>query len=516
MLIKYILLLICLLWPNCTEAKERLLFIPIDDRPVCLDYTVDTLLAAGWDVQIPPEDYIASYNRDGNPDKLYQWLEDNAQLATSAVVSSDSLIYGGLVSSRTHELPAEVLKMRTERLINLKKKFDGLRVYVYTTVMRSPKTSSAPVEPAYYGQYGPQIFRFGVLRDKQELGMLKRSEVKEMRKLQSSIPQDVLTDLYARRGKNLVVTERLLEGVDAGAFDYFLLGRDDTASYSDAHREARQLSRITENLPQKKVRFFAGADQLGLILLNRAVNRIQGTTPIVSTFYAEGVGEDTVPDYEDERVYVTLRNHILAAGGWPAKRDKNADLILAVNTPLAGKTLQADVPGNTTKLSEEKERFLEKVESHILQGKQVAIADVAYANGSDNALVAKLFKDKIAWSLAAYAGWNTAGNTIGFALGQGMLRPYFSREAKDDLMLERYLDEWAYQANVRKKIRQKLVWPNKWQDGKLLPQQRALVETKLMEEMTAFAAPYISGSELSKWQFALPWSRMFEIKVAKK
>lgn len=516
MLIKYILLLICFLLPNAAEAKERLLFIPIDDRPVCLDYTVDTLRAAGWDVQIPPEDYIASYNRGGNPDKLYQWLEDNAQLATAAVVSSDSLIYGGLVSSRTHELPAEVLTTRTERLLNLKKKFDGLGVYVFTTVMRSPKTSSAPVEPAYYGQYGPQIFRFGVLRDKQELGTIKRSEVKEMRELASSIPQTVLTDLYVRRGKNLAVTERLLGGVAEGAFDYFLLGRDDTAPNSDAHRDARHLSVITEKLPQKKVRFFAGADQLGLILLNRTVNKIQGTTPIVSTFYMEGVGEDTVPAYEDERVYATLRNHILAAGGWPAKIDKNADLVLAVNTPLTGKTLQADVPGNTTELSEEGEHFLEKVESLLLQGKQVAIADVAYANGSDNALVAKLFKDKIAWSLAAYAGWNTAGNTLGFALGQGMLRPYFTSEANNDLMMVRYLDEWAYQANLRKKIRQELLWPKRWRDGKLLPKQKELVETRLTEEMKAFTAPYIPWLELSQWRFTLPWSRMFEIKVAKK
>ena len=191
-------------------------------------------------------------------------------------------------------------------------------------------------------------------------------------------------------------------------------------------------------------------------------------------------------------------------------------MILAVNTPLTGKTLEANVPDNTTELSEEKERFLEKVESLLLQGKQVALADVAYSNGSDNALVAKLFKDETAWSLAAYAGWNTAGNTIGFALGQGMLQPYFTREAKKDLMLVRYLDEWAYQANVRKKLRQELVWPKRWQDGKLLPEQRELVETRLKEEMTDFAAPYFSRAELSKWQFTLPWSRMFEIKVVKK
>jgi len=124
----------------------------------------DTLKAAGWDIETPPDEYIASYNRVGDPDKLYQWLEDNALLATDAVISTDSLIYGGLVPSRTHNLDPKVLEDRTQRLLNFKKKFDCLRIYAYDTVMRSPHASSAPVEPAYYAQWGPQIFRMGELK----------------------------------------------------------------------------------------------------------------------------------------------------------------------------------------------------------------------------------------------------------------------------------------------------------------------------------------------------------------
>ena len=89
------LLLLCLMAiPLTVWGKEKILFIPIDNRPVCLGYTVDTLKAAGWDIETPPDEYVASYNRVGDPDKLFKWLEDNALLATDAVVSSDSLIYG--------------------------------------------------------------------------------------------------------------------------------------------------------------------------------------------------------------------------------------------------------------------------------------------------------------------------------------------------------------------------------------------------------------------------------------
>ena len=36
-------------------------------------------------------------------------------------------------------------------------------------LLRSPKASSAPVEPAYYKEWGPSIFRLGALEDKLEL-----------------------------------------------------------------------------------------------------------------------------------------------------------------------------------------------------------------------------------------------------------------------------------------------------------------------------------------------------------
>ncbi|MEG1345984.1 MAG: DUF4127 family protein, partial [Acidaminococcaceae bacterium] len=92
-----ILLLVCwsLALVSMAEAKEKILFIPIDDRPVCLDYTATSLQLAGWDIVVPPAAMLASYNRNGDPEALYRWLTENALLATDAVVSSDSLIYGG-------------------------------------------------------------------------------------------------------------------------------------------------------------------------------------------------------------------------------------------------------------------------------------------------------------------------------------------------------------------------------------------------------------------------------------
>ena len=101
---KYAFLLLFLLLTSLAEAGGRILFVPLDDRPVCLDYTADTFKAAGWDIETPPRDIIASFDHNGDPDKLYAWLASNATGSSAVVVSSDSMIYGGLVGSRTHKL----------------------------------------------------------------------------------------------------------------------------------------------------------------------------------------------------------------------------------------------------------------------------------------------------------------------------------------------------------------------------------------------------------------------------
>ena len=522
--------------PTMADAKEKLLFIPIDNRPVCLSYTVDTLKAAGWDIQTPPEEYIASYNRVGDPDKLYKWLEDNALLATDAIISTDSLIYGGLVPSRTHNLAPEVLEARTQRLLNFKKKFDCLRIYAYDTVMRSPHASSAPVEPAYYEKWGPQIFRMGASKDKQEMKQISKKESKELADLVKTIPQDIQTDLYARRNKNVKVTEQLLEGVKNNSFDYFLLGKDDTAVHSDAHRDARHIDSVMKGLPEYKIRFFTGADQLGLILLNRAVNKIHGTTPLVYPFYTEGQGENTIPSFEDTIVKNTLREHILAAGAFPVTKPDRADLILAVNTPVKGTTLSAADPLNDGIMKPATQRFINRIEQYVQKGKNVGVGDIAFSNGSDNALVKGLFekteefrvkmppragigpvarKIPLSWLLSSYAGWNTSSNTLGYAIGQGLLRPYLTETAKNFLMKTRYLDEWVYEANVRQTVRGDLIYPNKWVDGSLKPEQRAQAEAEVRKNMTAFAGKYFDPNEYGKVEFYLPWSRMFEVDVRK-
>jgi hypothetical protein len=285
-----------------TVQAATILYVPQDDRPVSLKNVVDIAEAAKLTVLVPPADIIASRDKKGDPDKLWQWVMDNASQADAVVLSGDSLIYGGLVDSRTHAFGEVVLQERLNRFKELQEAHPFIRLYVYSTVLRTPQGSAGGVEPAYYEQYGWNIFQLTALRDKAEMEGLTKKEKKLMERNLAIIPPEALADWLQRRQKNFAINVGLIEMNRRDILRFFLLGRDDTAPYSQSHKEGRELSTLAADLPQSRFQTFPGADQLGMVMLVRAYNDLTAQIPIVKVQYAPGVGKDSLPSYEDQRL----------------------------------------------------------------------------------------------------------------------------------------------------------------------------------------------------------------------
>ena len=116
---KFMLLLTALLLPWCSaQAGGRILFIPHDDRPISCHQTVEVVEAAGYELVLPPKEFLSNATNMGHPQELWQWLRKNAPKAKSAVIASDSMLYGGLIPSRKHEVSQAEM---TERLENFKR-----------------------------------------------------------------------------------------------------------------------------------------------------------------------------------------------------------------------------------------------------------------------------------------------------------------------------------------------------------------------------------------------------------
>lgn len=507
------LLLVCLLLLliNPLALAKTLLFVPADDRPVSFEYAAATVQAAHMDILTPPASYLSGLNREGNPEDLWYWVQAEAGKADALVLSADALLYGGLVDSRTHEYGPATLEWRLKRFARLKAANPDTPIYVFSTILRSPQASAGALEPRYFVRFGPDIYQYAALQEKGELEGLTHSEEWRLAALEKAIPPEVMTDWLDRRDKNFRNNHQLIELTKSNIFAYLILGRDDTSYYSRSHKEGRMLNKLAANLPDSKYLSFPGADQLGMVLLARAYNELLGIVPTVAVHYALGPEASTIPRYEDQPFGQTIASHIIAAGGKPVDFASKADLVLAVNTPLTAVTEEAESVDNFPVITDFTRQFVSLIENNVSAGKSVAVADIAFANGSDNSLLAQMERRNILDKISAYSGWNTASNTLGYAIGQGMMAATMKDQHRKNLLAVRYLDDWAWQANIRPEAFRALPSPEA-SNIRYLSHPTTEVESLTQDKLRSFAKQHLWVSPESIF-VTFPWDRLFEIGV---
>ncbi|MBR1645678.1 MAG: DUF4127 family protein [Selenomonadaceae bacterium] len=518
MLKKFFLTLAAIFFVTAHAHAETILFVPHDNRPVSSQQPAEVVAQLGYEILMPPEEILT------RPDELWKWLNENAPISDAAVVSSDALLYGGLIPSRSHEISRETLLSRVENFKTLREKNPSLHLYLFGSLMRTPSfgTPGDIEEPDYYGQYGGDIFQYTRLLDKRETSKLNRKEQVQLETYEKNLPADILSDWFARREKNLSATKKLLDFTHAGIIDYFIIGRDDNAPLSQTHRENLQLLAYMKQIgvDKTKAQSHAGIDEYAMLLLTRAVTDLSETLPFVNVQFNRGVGEKTIPDFSDEHIGDSIRDEIIIAGGMFVKNPERADFVLLVNTDPKGKTFEFHNSFPPQELTKRQQKYFRRnakkfsalVEDAINKNLPVGVADIICANGADNFLMESLREKNLLFKLQSYGGWNTATNTSGFALGTGILAKKMSRESRDKLLARRFLDDWAYQANVRTQIAAELA---KLPDGLAiyihLGEHEAEItarENQLMQEFAAKNFPHRMNFILSN-----PWHRMFECRI---
>ena len=489
---------------------ETVLFVPQDDRPVSLQYTVDTAKAAGMTVLTPPQNLISGKTYKGQADQIWNWVEQNAGRADVMVLSTDTLIYGGLVDSRKHNLPLSTLEYRLKRIEALKANYKNTRIYGFGTVMRSPRASGGGTEPSYYADYGPTIFQIAALQDKLDAGTLTQAETQKLMSLQASVPVEYLQDWFSRRQKNMQINKGLIDEARKGVFEYFALGHDDTSQLSQSALEGRYLNQYSKGIPRTQYGSFPGADQLGLLLMARSRTDESVEKPTFSIIYPLGGAGKTLPGYEDQTIDKTIAEHVEAVGGTMTTAGKPT-VLLAVNTPLSTSTSESEAFGNLPMVSQATNAFVDRIQQATEQGVTVSVADIAYNNGSDNTLVGAMYKRDLLYKIGAYNGWNTASNTVGYAIAQGLLLKSMSPEGHRDMLTQQYLDNWAYQANIRKDIyrmQDSIRTDNVRYSGDL----NSKLEEYLQERIQDFGKTYLKVDPRTI-KATFPWGRLFETDI---
>lgn len=502
-------------------AADKILFIPHDNRPISAAETAEVVQKAGYEVVMPPADMLCGgVNQAGDTEALWQWTQENIAGAKAAMISADSMIYGGLVPSRKHEVPLDTLLKRAERLATLQQANPRLKMYIFGSLMRTPRSGAhaGAEEPDYYLQYGADIFRRSALLDKAEMQSLSSGEKQELAVLEKAIPEKYLTDWQTRREKNITVSRKLIDMTREGRISYLVIGKDDNAPLSQTHREARELQGHAAGLPTTKFQLLAGIDEFGLLLLTRAVNDLEKVIPFVYTEYAPGKGYDTVPNFSDAKIGDSVKAAIQVAGAMPVTDPAKADLVFLVSTNKNGATgdgkapaTDSRIPSNDGRPRHNTQAMIQRVNDYVYLGYPLALADISFANGADDALMQGLQQGNLLYRLRGYAGWNTATNSAGFALAMGLLSRRISDDDCDKLLTRRYLEDWGYQTIVRTKVgdtlygfRQSDVYSN-------LGSREGAVTARIQQGIRDFAMynlPPFAGLDAVK--VTLPWHRMFE------
>ncbi|MHC5035485.1 MAG: DUF4127 family protein, partial [Planctomycetota bacterium] len=175
------------------------------------------------------------------------------------------------------------------------------------------------------------------------------------------------------------------------------------------------------------------------------------------------------------------------------------------------------------------EEFASALLRALDSGRPVALADVAFVNGADLVLGNLLLRHPEVAHLAAYGGWNTAGNTLGTVLAQAIIRALTLRSgatreqlvAHLEFLFLRFLDDYSYQARERTRCLVEDLpalglpptdqhWPDR--------DQAVAVEACVRDRLTRAAADlrdlFIRSGlvrEVHVTGIHLPWPRLFEV-----
>lgn len=428
----------------------KICFIPIDNRPVCYNLAKD-IAAIDENIEffIPPREFLGDLTRSAGVNEIIEWIE-NIPECDAMVISLDTIAYGGLIPSRRSTDSLEDIKSRLKRLKPLLK---NKKVYAFSSIMRISNNNYNEEEKEYWKDWGKKIFEYSY------------SGVND------GIPQAILDDYLATRKRNFKINKTYLNW----GLNTLIFSKDDCAPKGFNVDEARELERLGAKTK-------TGADEIPLTLLARAIEK----EIKVFVEFTEPDYKDCISNYEDVSIEKSVQGQLELGGFTQVQTREEADVILIVNN------------------------FIEKQGEYVMgwttqpfrktftpPGKPYAIADVRYANGADNDFVEQFLPQIDLNNFYGYAGWNTSANTVGSLLVGVKVRwnaGKYNEAAFKRLQIIRFLEDWAYQANVRGMIEnpcdiQTLMKP---------------YEIKLAE---------IFG-QVPPIEYLYPWNRKFEVEIS--
>ncbi|GMG86469.1 DUF4127 family protein [Biformimicrobium ophioploci] len=488
-------------------AAKTIVALPVDGRPVTREQVQMLARIADCELVCPAVEDLGYFREPANREFLRSWVLEHAPGADGFIFSIDMLVYGGLVPSRFVEDDYETLLGFLELLQELRAAWPDKPVYAFCATMRLSNNNENEEEKLYWSEYGELIWQWSFFSDRYQC-LQQDGDMGVAERARAAIPASVRDDYLRTRKRNFSVTCRVLELVREGVIDRLVLPQDDTAEYGFNIAERRTLQSVIAGMGlEDRVLVYPGADEVIYTLLAfqlQVLGVVHAPRIVLSPHHPDAL-EQMVARYEDRPVLESVHCQLAAAGALVAEGIGQADVVLAIHCQGSGQGDWA-MGGEVAPALGNDPAWLRQL---AVSDKPVALLDLAYANGGDPALLAELALAPD--DLLAYAGWNTASNSIGslvaqICVAQGRCGPgQAGRVHNRHLLATRLLDDYLYQSGLRGKLRAGI-------DERCCSPEQLLQRLRALYPGTARQWLQEQGfCDIELRDVYLPWRRSFEI-----
>ncbi|AEF18246.1 hypothetical protein Thexy_2244 [Thermoanaerobacterium xylanolyticum LX-11] len=477
-------------------SKDKIVFIPLDTRPVSLQNVEILAKAGGKELLVPPMDALDDYKKKSNQDMIYDWLKGSVERpdVSAIIISTNQFISGGLIGSRNYVNDINY-KESLERLKEIIGLSGDKRLFLISIM---PQVS--PVlyqQDTIYVQNSANIGYYNQIKK-----AISENDTKTLKRLKANIPS-YLFNYIAVIASEVIINEQIASNLKPNVT--FTIGLDDTTMKSMLKYSYDDLKTAIKGY--KNVYMLHGADEISMMTVAKILNEENGLKPSYKIVYEESGDENSYLPFEGGTVKEITEEKIGYIGGVVSQDAKN---IIYIHMHKNYKTGIKNV-----------------VSKYKISGQNFGVADVAKTNGGDKDLVEEILKDKLIKLIDAYSGWNTPSNTIGTVVSELSIKSYIgtTKDKKDFEDMQkyyyaftfiRYADDYIYQSIVRDAM-QNWAKSNGLNPDKLTNKSEA--DAVLREKMKPYLDTLMSiyddcGVKIKGADVEYPWSRMFEIKVA--
>ncbi len=537
---------------------HRVVYVPLDDRPVNLKMPQLLAQMVEYELLTPPRELLGNFHKPGQPEQIGEWLQAQlAEPADCAILSLDMLAYGGLIASRKPDTATEVAQQHLEVLEDLRQITPEVTIYASTVILGQAPTGVAN-DTKEHRQLLTEYSRFKSLVATE--GSQQQRDA--LQGIENQLAGGVRERYLAVRARNHEINVRALKEVAAGNINFLVLPQDDAGPQGLHIAEQQQINeRIAQLQVADRAMIYPGTDEVGMTLLARFIHQHMEKQPVIRVVYADEAAAQNVAEFEDRPFTEVVAAQVAAIGGRMAKNGEEAALTVLLSPP-AGLSRRRAMEAAVYK---QRLAHLSEAVQQVLQmspRRGLAICDAAFPNGADDVFVQAMFGAGVEPSqLLSYAAWNTASNSVGSVLAHSTLRlialqdkgafdlvhlfgsfatmRYLgllnslinAQRAHIQFLFTRFVDDWLYQTRVRPVVTSRVAQMVRWsacdlqdvhiQAEQIVGDQLTEVASNLwverfMDKCCVEIGPEddrnaLLLAEIEEIQVKLPWRRLFEV-----